>query len=87
MFLVKLKDSKTNAKEVEVWNGHSHTAVPDAAPTVPGDVDHDDVDHEAESVLRQLPSPPRGGMLPPIQKEESQVIGVTPGQIPHANGA
>jgi hypothetical protein len=29
MFFVKLVDSTTNAKEVEVWNGHGHTAVPD----------------------------------------------------------
>lgn len=77
MFFVKLKDSKTNAKQVEVWNGHSHTAVPDPALAVPDDVDRDDVDHEAEPVFRKLPSP-RGGMLPPIGKEESQSVAAPP---------
>ena len=59
MFLVKLKDSKTNAKEVEVWNGHSHTTVPD--PVV--------LDDKADPVFTQLPHP-RGGTLPPIGKED-----------------
>ena len=76
MFFVKLTDSKTNAKQVEVWNGHSHTAVPDPA-LAPDDVDHDDVDHEAEPVFRKLTSP-RAGMLPPIGKYESRSVVAVP---------
>ena len=44
MFFVKLKDKTTNSKEVEMWNGHGHTVVPDPEGEAGGKETKDDED-------------------------------------------